>query len=100
MVSNHILIAEDNPALIEVMREILETEGYRVTCAGNGNEALKAFEAAAMRPRAGEMWRFAACRYDYSKDFEAPELSSTANVRGGSFHSYEDYAELKFVGAR
>lgn len=42
---NHILIAEDNPALIEVMREILETEGYRVTCAGNGNEALKAFEA-------------------------------------------------------
>src|SRR5215475_10336097 len=43
-VSNHILIAEDNPALIEVMREILETEGYRVTCAVNGHEALKAFE--------------------------------------------------------
>lgn len=44
LVSNHILIAEDNPALIEVMREILETEGYRVTCAVNGHEALKAFE--------------------------------------------------------
>jgi len=44
LVSNHILIAEDNPALIDVMREILETEGYRVTCAGNGNEALRAFE--------------------------------------------------------
>lgn len=62
-----------------------------------GRIPWKAFEATANRPRAGEVWRFAACRYDWSKDFESPELSSTANVRSG-FHSYEDYAALKFVG--
>ena len=62
-----------------------------------GRIPWKAFEDTAPRPRAGEVWRFAACRYDWSRDFESPELSSTANVRSG-FHSYEDYAALKFVG--
>ncbi len=40
----HILVAEDNADIIEVMREVLETDGYRVTCARNGSEALRAFE--------------------------------------------------------
>ncbi len=40
----HILVAEDNFDIIEVMREILETEGYRVTCAHNGVEAYRAFQ--------------------------------------------------------
>jgi putative two-component system response regulator len=40
----HILVAEDNYDIIEVMRDVLETEGYRVTCAHNGKEALRAFE--------------------------------------------------------
>jgi hypothetical protein len=62
-----------------------------------GRIPWKAFDATVARPRAGETWRFAACRYDWSKDFESPELSSTANVRSG-FHSYEDYAALRFVG--
>jgi putative two-component system response regulator len=43
-VNAHILIAEDNSDIIEVMRDVLETEGYRVTCAPNGREALTAFE--------------------------------------------------------
>jgi putative two-component system response regulator len=41
---NHILVAEDNSDIIEVMRDVLETDGYRVTCARNGREALRAFE--------------------------------------------------------
>ena len=43
-VSSHILLAEDNHDILEVMREILEGEGYRVTCARNGAEAYRAFE--------------------------------------------------------
>ena len=39
----HILIAEDNPDIIGIMAELLVTEGYRVTTAMNGAEALEAF---------------------------------------------------------
>jgi hypothetical protein len=56
-----------------------------------------AFTKTAGRPRAGETWKFIASRYDWSKDFESPELSAIANVRAG-FHSYEDYPTLRFVG--
>jgi putative two-component system response regulator len=41
---SHILVAEDNVDIMEVMREVLETDGYRVTCAPNGRDALRAFE--------------------------------------------------------
>jgi putative two-component system response regulator len=40
----YILVAEDNFDIIEVMREVLETEGYRVICAQNGAEAYRAFQ--------------------------------------------------------
>jgi putative two-component system response regulator len=40
----HLLLVEDNLELINVMQDILETEGYRVTCASNGQEALTAFK--------------------------------------------------------
>jgi putative two-component system response regulator len=40
----HILLVEDNADIMEVMREVLETEGYRVTSAPNGRDALRAFE--------------------------------------------------------
>jgi putative two-component system response regulator len=43
-VSPHILLAEDHPYTIDMMRELLEAEGYRVTCAQDGSEALAAFE--------------------------------------------------------
>ncbi len=41
---SHILVAEDNADIMEVMRDVLETDGYRVTCAPNGREALRSFE--------------------------------------------------------
>ena len=40
----HILVAEDNTDILDVVREVLETDGYRVTCAQNGAEAYRAFE--------------------------------------------------------
>jgi hypothetical protein len=57
-----------------------------------------AFKATGGRPKPGAKWRFALCRYDYSKDFDRPELSSTAPLTEPDFHRYEDYGELLFVG--
>jgi len=42
----HILIVEDNPGISSVMQELLEMEGYRVTSAANGIDALIAFDQA------------------------------------------------------
>ena len=50
------------------------------------------------RPERGDKWKFALCRYDYSVDFEGPELSTCAPLTKQSFHQFEDYATLKFVG--
>jgi CheY-like chemotaxis protein len=37
----HILLIEDDPDTSEAMQGMLEALGHRVTCAGNGLEALK-----------------------------------------------------------
>lgn len=53
------------------------------------------------RPKVDEIWKFALCRYDYSVDFEGPELSTCAPMSSKTrpdFHAWEDYARLKFVG--
>ena len=51
------------------------------------------------RPAAGESWKVNLCRYDYSVDFEGPELSTCAPLKSsGSFHYFEEFATLKFVG--
>src|SRR5262249_16382721 len=50
------------------------------------------------RPERGEKWKFALCRYDYSVDFEGPELSTCAPLTKRDFHAFEDYATLTFVG--
>jgi hypothetical protein len=57
-----------------------------------------AFAPSGGRPEPGARWRFALCRYDYSVDFEQPELSSTAPLPVANFHQYENYGELVFVG--
>ncbi|MGZ0708038.1 response regulator transcription factor [Coraliomargarita sp. W4R53] len=43
----HILIAEDDPSIRLVLVDILESEGYRVAVATNGEEALALFESEA-----------------------------------------------------
>jgi hypothetical protein len=63
-----------------------------------GRIPWSAFKVTGGRPKAGDKWRFALCRYDFSKDFERPELSSTAPLTVPDFHRYEDYGVLTFVG--
>lgn len=50
------------------------------------------------RPERGEKWKFTLCRYDYSVDFEGPDLSTCAPLTKANFHRFEDYATLHFVG--
>jgi len=57
-----------------------------------------AFKATGGRPKEGEKWRFALCRYDYSATLDQPEQSSTAPLTQPDFHRYEDYGEIVFVG--
>jgi hypothetical protein len=65
-----------------------------------GRIPWKAFRPTGGPPDAGEKWKFALCRYDYSVAHDAPELSSTAPLTRPDFHRYEDYGELEFVGAK
>lgn len=63
-----------------------------------GRIPWKAFAATGGAPDAGDVWRFALCRYDYSVAHDQPELSSCAALTRPDFHRYEDYSELVFVG--
>ena len=64
-----------------------------------GRIPWKDFHRTGGAPKAGDTWHFALCRYDYSKNYEAAELTSCAPLRTGSFHQYEDYCRLKFLAA-
>jgi hypothetical protein len=61
-----------------------------------GRIPWKAFEATGGRPKAGDKWRFALCRYDYSVAYDRPDLSSTAPLTQSDFHRWEDYGVLTF----
>ena len=65
-----------------------------------GKIPWKDFIRAGGRPRDGDTWKYAACRYDYSVDFEGPNLSSNAPLQKLSFHRYEDYLPLTFEGPK
>jgi hypothetical protein len=63
-----------------------------------GRIPWSAFKATGGKPKPGDKWLFALCRYDYSVAFERPELSSTAPLTVSDFHRYEDYGVLTFKG--
>jgi hypothetical protein len=71
-------------------------EGWSV----EGRIPWRDFQPTGGRPEAGQIWRFALCRYDFVKG-QTRELSTIAPIRqrriGSFFHQYEDYAVLKFV---
>src|SRR5205814_8831977 len=45
-----ILVVDDDPDIRDSLREVLEDEGYDVSCVGNGREALDHLKAASPRP--------------------------------------------------
>jgi hypothetical protein len=69
-------------------------EGWTV----EGRIPWTAFANTGGKPKVGEVWKFALCRYDYSLDHEKPDLSSSAPLTFQDFHRYEDYGDLKFLG--
>ncbi len=44
--SRHVLVADDEPAIVEMIRDILEEYGFHVVTAANGSEALRLIEEA------------------------------------------------------
>jgi hypothetical protein len=54
-----------------------------------------AFTKTTGKPKPGDKWRFSCCRYDYSKAYDSPDVSSSAGLRG-SFHGWENYDFLVF----
>ena len=54
------------------------------------------------RPVPEEIWKLNLCRYDYNKNWTAPELSCIAPIHskkiGAFFHQTEDYASIAFKG--
>jgi anti-anti-sigma factor len=52
------------------------------------------------RPKAGDVWRFALCRYDYGPAGTKEVLMSSAPLTQPSFHRYEDYGRLTFEGSK
>jgi hypothetical protein len=72
-------------------------EGWSV----EGRIPWRDFARTGGRPEVDSRWKFALCRYDYSVDFEGPELSTCAPLKSKAvpeFHYHEDYATLRFVG--
>jgi len=58
------------------------------------------FEPTGGRPKPGDVWRFALCRYDYGPEGTEPVLMSSAPLERPSFHQYEDYGRLIFEEPR
>ncbi|WP_165065464.1 carbohydrate-binding family 9-like protein [Paludisphaera rhizosphaerae] len=69
-------------------------EGWTV----EGRIPWKAFTPTGGRPKSGDAWKFAICRYDYGAEGTKPTTMSSAPLTLQSFHRFEDYGVLKFVG--
>lgn len=57
-----------------------------------------AFATTGGKPRPGDSWLFALCRYDYGPQGTEPVLMSSAPLTAASYHQYEDYGTLRFEG--
>jgi hypothetical protein len=63
-----------------------------------GRIPWSAFALTGAKPKPGDSWRFAICRYDYGPPGTKPVLMSCAPLTQPSFHRYEDYGTLTFEG--
>jgi Carbohydrate family 9 binding domain-like len=63
-----------------------------------GRIPWSAFAASGGRPKPGDEWLFALCRYDYGPAGTKPVLMSSAPLSEAKFHRYEDYGKIRFEG--
>jgi hypothetical protein len=63
-----------------------------------GRIPWSAFRMTGGKPKPGDTWKFALCRYDYGPEGTQPVLMSSAPLKRPSFHQYEDYGTLRFEG--
>ena len=63
-----------------------------------GRIPWSAFSLTGAKPRPGDSWLFAICRYDYGPQGTEPITMSSAPLTQSSFHRYEDYGTLRFEG--
>jgi hypothetical protein len=63
-----------------------------------GRIPWSAFAMTGGKPKPGDEWLFALCRYDYGPKGTEPKLMSSAPLTKSSFHRYEDYGKLRFEG--
>jgi hypothetical protein len=81
------------------LRGTLDRPGDRDTgWSVEGRVPWSAFARTGGKPKPGDEWLFAMCRYDYGPKGTAPILTSSAPLTQPSFHRYEDYAKLRFEG--
>ena len=59
-----------------------------------------AFELTGAKPKPGDSWLFAICRYDYGPQGTQPVQMSSAPLTQLNFHHYEDFGTLRFEGPR
>jgi hypothetical protein len=65
-----------------------------------GRIPWSAFANGEAKPKPGDEWFFAICRYDYGPEGTKPVLMSSAPLTQPNFHRYEDYGKLRFEGPR
>jgi hypothetical protein len=57
-----------------------------------------AFALTGAKPRPGDSWLFAICRYDYGPEGTQSVQMSSAPLTQANFHRYEDFGTLRFEG--
>lgn len=50
------------------------------------------------RPEPGETWTYSLCRYDFNASDTEPTLTSIAPLNRCSFHDYEQFVPIRFLG--
>jgi CheY-like chemotaxis protein len=87
-----VLVVEDDVDICEAMRQMLEWEGYDVSCAGNGREALEALRSSAanaslilldLRMPVMDGYAFRAAQLQDARLSDIPVVVVTADLRAG-----------------
>lgn len=83
-----ILVVDDDPSILETVRAILESEGYRVVTAANGRDALEILERVTpflmlldMRMPVLDGWGVAAALGDSKHDFPVVVMTAAESAK-------------------